>query len=335
MENRNEFRERLTKELIESIKNGTAPWQRPWKNSAPELPYNPITEKQYRGANSLWLSMQNHSDSRWMTYKQALENGWQVRKGEKGTLIEYWKIFDEQEEVKNGITNIKKIQLERPQVFRAVVFNAEQIDNIPPADEPMRDWDRHEKAEGLLKRSGAFIRHDQHSRAFYRPASDSIHLPQRSQFNDADGYYATALHELGHWTGHHSRLDRDQRGAYGSADYAKEELRAEIGAYFLCAALALPNRVEHHASYIDIWCHTLNDDHNEIFRAARDAWKIQEFLNTPPLTAESTPSSRHTEPRQDISIKLAALGARAGRDAMPSVNGNSLARHSHSGPTFQ
>ena len=128
MKNRNEFREELTKELINSLRNGTAPWQRPWDSSTPELPHNPITKNKYRGANSLWLSMQNYSDSRWMTYKQALENGWQVKKGEKGTLIEYWKIFDEQEE--NGITNIKKIQLERPQVFRAVVFNAAQIDNI-------------------------------------------------------------------------------------------------------------------------------------------------------------------------------------------------------------
>lgn len=315
MESKDDFRRKLTTKLIESISNGTAPWQRPWRKFTLPLPHNPITEKPYRGANSLWLSMQDFSDSRWMTYKQALENGWQVRKGEKGTLIEYWKIFEEQENNENGVEAIKKIRLQQPQVFRAVVFNAEQIDHIPPIENKIVDWAPHDAAEALLKGSGAFIRHDQQSRAFYRPASDSIHLPHRSQFHDSDGYYATALHELAHWTGHSSRLNRDQQGAHGSADYAREELRAEIGAYFICATLGIPSNVQNHASYIDCWCALLQKDHNELFRAARDAARIQDFLMQDAL--KITPSYPEAEQSSNTpKLNLREIGKRAGSESL-------------------
>lgn len=316
MESKDEFRRKLTARLIEEISNGTAPWQRPWSKSIPPLPHNPVTEKPYRGANSLWLSMQNFSDSRWMTYKQASENGWQVRKGEKGTLIEYWKIFEEKENNENAVETAKNITLQRPQVFRAIVFNAEQIDDIPPIENKIVDWTPHDSAEALLKGSGAFIRHDQQSRAFYRPASDSIHLPHRSQFHDSNGYYATALHELAHWTGHSSRLNRDQQGAYGTADYAREELRAEIGAYFICATLGIPSKVHNHASYIDSWCASLAEDHNELFRAARDAARIQDFiLQSAP---NMTPTSLETQQSSNVAkLDLRELGKRAGSVSLP------------------
>lgn len=320
MESKDEFRRKLTTKLIEAISNGTAPWQRPWSGIPRQLPHNPITGKPYRGANSLWLSMQDFPDSRWMTYKQASENGWQVRKGEKGTLIEYWKVFEDRKIEKEDSSTITRVPLERPQVFRAVVFNAAQIDNIPPVKDTSNGWKPEQAAEELLKRSGAFIRHDQSHRAFYRPASDSIHLPQRHQFHSAHGYYATAIHELGHWTGHQTRLKRDLSGSYGSENYAKEELRAELAAYFVCTSLGLPNNVEHHASYVDSWCRLLQYDPNEIFRAARDASKIQDFLDVLTPAVEPPVTKRAVQHCTDFSADLALLGQRAGTESMPSVN---------------
>ncbi len=235
-----EYAEEVAAKIIEQLEQGTAPWQKPWKPGELSLPYNASTGKEYRGINSMWLAMQGHGDPRWMTYNQANDAGAQVRKGSKGTKIVYWKTHDEEKAKdengkpiigEDGKPKMIRVALERPRAFHAVVFNAEQIDGLPAlapkiiAPEP----ERHARAEAILGNSGANIQHVAGNRAFYRPSTDSITLPERGQFDSADGYYATALHELGHWTGHPSRLDRDLAHPFGSEGYAREELRAEIG----------------------------------------------------------------------------------------------------------
>ena len=169
------------------------------------------------------------------------------------------------------------VELERPRSFVFTVFNAEQIDGLPAIERPeKRDWDPVQRAEDIIAASGARIEHKAGNRAFYRASEDKIVLPRQEQFQSADGYYSTALHELGHWTGHSSRLDREVgRNPFGSIEYAKEELRAEIASMMLGAEVGLSGREDDsHAAYVGSWCKVLEDDPREIFRAAADAEKI-------------------------------------------------------------
>lgn len=284
------FHEVVAENLIAQLKEGTAPWQKPWNPGAPgaALPMNPTTGKRYRGINAIHLMAQGYGDQRWMTYKQATAADAQVRKGEKGTLVQYWK-FTEERLKKNDDGSIvigkddqpvkEIVQLERPRVFNAVVFNAEQIDGLPALTvSKEKSWNSIERAEDILKASGAIIRHDQVDRAFYRMSTDSIHLPQKEAFPAADRYYATALHELGHWTGHTSRLDRDLAHPFGSEGYAKEELRAEIASMIMGDELGIGHDPSQHVAYVKSWIKALQDDPLEIFRAAADAEKIQGYV---------------------------------------------------------
>ena len=289
MEPKKPFHEVVAEKLIEQLKAGTAPWQRPWEPGEPNayLPMNPTTGKRYKGINAIHLMAQGRSDGRWMTYKQAAAVGAQVRKGEKGTPVQYWKFSEEQNKVDESgrpVLNAKgepvkeTVQLERPRVFFATVFNAEQIDGLPPIQKKEQTWSAVERAEHILKASGASITHAPGDRAFYRPATDSIHLPDRGQFPTADNYYATALHELGHWTGHPSRLDRDLAHPFGSEGYAKEELRAEIASMIVGDELGIGHDPGQHAAYVGSWIKALQDEPLEVFRAAADAEKIHDYV---------------------------------------------------------
>ena len=283
------FSEMVAEKLIKQLEEGTAPWQRPWNpgESGAFLPYNPVTGNRYKGINSIYLLSQNHDDQRWMTYKQATEAGAQVRKGEKGTGVQYWKFNEEHikkdadgKPVLDGEGNPVKefIQLERPRGFFAVVFNGEQIDGLPPIQKKEHTWNPIERAEGILTASGADIHHNGGSRAFYRPLTDSIHLPDKGQFPTAENYYGTALHELGHWSGHQDRLNRDLVHPFGSEGYAKEELRAEIASMILGDELGIGHDPSQHAAYVGSWIKALKNDPMEIFRAAADAEKIQNYV---------------------------------------------------------
>lgn len=275
----------VANQIIEGLKARTAPWLKPWEPGIGngQVPFNPVTGKRYRGINALYLMLNQSDDNRWLTYKQAQSIDAQVRKGEKGTTIQYWKFNDERVKeddsgrpVLDERGNSVKIQvsLERPKVFYAAVFHASQIDNMPELVAKAPDWSMVEKAEKLLLKSGATIFHSEADRAFYRLATDSIHLPPKEQFKSAANYYATALHELGHWSGHSSRLDRDLGHPFGSEAYAKEELRAEIASMLLGAELGIGHDPSQHTAYIKSWIRVLEDDPLEIFRAAADAEKI-------------------------------------------------------------
>lgn len=283
------FHEQVAENLIKQLKKGTAPWQKPWKPGDPltGLPHNPTTGNRYKGINALQLMSQPYLDTRWLTYKQAEGQGAQVRKGEKSTLIQYWKFTDERlKKNENGSPVMDsegkpvkiQVKLERPRVFYASVFNGEQIDNLPELIIDPPHWNPIEHAEEILQASNAKIQHGEHNRAFYRPATDSIHLPHKHQFETPDRYYATALHELGHWSGHESRLNRDLSNPFGSEGYAKEELRAEIASMLLGQELGIGHDPGQHAAYVASWIKALQEEPMEIFRAAADAEKIQEYV---------------------------------------------------------
>lgn len=279
----------VANQIIESLKAGTAPWLKPWEPGTGngQIPYNPITGKRYRGINALYLMLNESDDNRWLTYKQAQSMDAQVRKGEKGTTIQYWKFHEEQtkhDDAGNPVLDehgkpLKvQVNLERPKVFYATVFHASQIDNMPELIAKEPDWSLIERAEKLLHNSGATIIHSEADRAFYRLSTDSIHLPPKDQFKSAANYYATALHELGHWSGHPSRLDRDLGHPFGSDAYAKEELRAEIASILLGSELGIGHDPSQHTAYIKSWIRVLEDEPLEIFRASADAEKIVNHL---------------------------------------------------------
>ncbi len=283
------FHEQVAENLIEQLKKGVAPWQKPWEpgDLLAVLPMNPTTGKRYRGINSLNLMSRAYTDPRWLTYKQAVNIGAQVRKGEKSTLVQYWKFTDEHiktDDNNNPVLNSEgnpikeQVRLERPRVFYAAVFNAQQMDNLPELNIKAPDWDPLERAEQILQTSNAVIRHGEADRAFYRPSTDNIHLPHKHQFPTQDRYYATALHELGHWTGHELRLNRDLSHPFGSESYAKEELRAEIASMLLSGELGIGHDPGQHVAYVSSWIKALQEDPTEIFRAAADAEKIQDYV---------------------------------------------------------
>ncbi len=288
MNSKPNFSEQVAVKLIEQLKAGTAPWQRPWDGNVQGfMPYNPTTGKRYKGINALWLLSQEREDSRWLTYNQAQTLGAQVKKGEKGSVIQYWKFTDaipRRDDKGNIIRDgegqpIKdSVKLERPKVFHSVVFNAGQIDGLPEVPVLEREWEPIDRAEALLAASGAKIKYVAGDSAFYSPSQDIIQLPLREQFKGADRFFATALHELGHWSGHVTRLNRDLKHPFGSIAYAKEELRAEIASMLLGNELGIGHDVGQHAAYVDSWIKVLADDHLEIFRAAADAEKIQAYL---------------------------------------------------------
>lgn len=285
-----DFRQDLTDRIIELVEQGTAPWQKPWSPDAASsflaMPHNAATGRAYRGVNAVWLMMKGQAlgsaDPRWCTYRQAQEAGWQVRKGSKGTSVEYWQ-FDREEDRLNpatGKTEKVKVKLDNPRVFYATVFHASQIDGIPeyaPRQRP-DGWSPIDEAERILAGSGASIHHDQQDAAYYAPGPDDIHLPPREAFAQPLDYYEVALHELGHWTGHASRLARDLTGSFGSEAYAREELRAQMTSLFLSAELGVPFNPERHAAYQRSWVKVLKEDKHEIFRAARDAEKIADYV---------------------------------------------------------
>lgn len=278
-----DFREELTRRVIEALEDGSAPWQRPWNGAhgaALLEPVHAVTGKPYRGMNSVNLMMAGYADPRWCTYKQAQERGWQVRRGEKSTLIEYWKFEDVRKEPDPVTKELRtvRVELKPPRVFYAQVFNCAQMDGVPPHELAAPAWDALQLGDAVIANCGVRIYHDQADAAFYMPLRDEIHAPPRGAFPSAAAYYATMFHEIGHSTGHESRLKREFGRSFGSPEYAQEELRAELASLFLSARLGIPYDFSNHASYVGSWVAKLKEDKDEIFRAARDAGRIADYV---------------------------------------------------------
>ena len=224
-----------------------------------------------------------YTDPRWATARQYSEKGYFIKKGEHGILCEKW-IFEKQKKVKDqdGNVSFETVQLERPQVSFFRVFNAEQVQDFPSfsrneCPEPEIDT----IIDRIIDTSECPIHEIAQDRSFYSPASDEIYLPLRSQFKDQTSFAKTLLHELSHMTGAPSRLNRKFGGPFGSEGYAKEELRAEIGALFTGTDLGIPLSGEHyedHSDYLRSWIGVIQNDYNEFFRACADAEKISDRL---------------------------------------------------------
>lgn len=278
--------------IIEKLEQGTAPWQMPWNSTGPSftLPYNALTGNRYKGINILSLLSAERTDPRWLTFNQAQSKGWLVNKGEKATLIQYVKTHDhitQRDEngktvyAENGEPKKYLKQLDRPIVTTAWVFNAEQISGIEPLkikEMKTTNWKTLERIENLINQSNAQIFHTSEDRAYYSATKDQIVMPFRTQFDAADKYYATILHEMGHWTSHQDRLDRKIINKFGTEGYAREELRAEIASMLLGHELNIGHDPSQHIAYVESWIKLLKDSPYEIHAAAMDAEKIMNYL---------------------------------------------------------
>ncbi|MCO4312475.1 ArdC family protein [Pectobacterium versatile] len=267
----------VTDSIITALEAGVKPWTCPWQRvpGMSGLPSNFATGIAYSGMNImlLWCSAseQGFGDPRWMTYRQAQAVGGQVRKGEHGTTAIFYTTLEKENE--DG--EIDQI----PMLKTFTVFNVEQIDGLTLTTavvSPAETFEPLPQAENLLHCSGARII-EKGQNAFFKPLTDEVWLPERHLFSDAANFYATGLHELVHWSGAKTRLNREMKGKFGSEGYAFEELIAELGSAFLMADLGIVGEVQHE-SYIASWLKALKNDKRYIFKAASTASKAHRYL---------------------------------------------------------
>ncbi len=279
---KDEIYSEVTEQIIADLENGHIPWERPW-NGGLMFPRNADTKLFYSGINILILWMKQKKagfkSSQWITFNQAKELGGFVKKGEKATRIIYYKSL----EIKEANSSDEKETKLIPVLKTHSVFNLSQIEGLESilADETRKgesvsEIEICEKAEHIFSSSGAKLSFDGIGEAFYSVTNDSIHMPARSSFKDHLGYYGTLMHELTHWTGAESRLNRNLQ-IQGRVHYAKEELVAELGSSFLCAHVGL-QYTSQHAAYIESWLSVLREDKSAIFKAASQARTATEFL---------------------------------------------------------
>jgi antirestriction protein ArdC len=285
----------LSDKLIAEIKEGNSLFQKPVKeNGMPAFvkPINPTTGKGYSAMNALILGMQRHDDPRWMSADAARYAGNWVKKDEKGTMIEFPKTSDiqairtaEGKVIKDdaGVTQTKTVEFEKPQRDQAFLFNGSQLKDIQPLEEFLAKQDEgqtlspNERAAKLIDDSKAVIIHGGQE-AYYDKVRDAIFLPEPERFENETQYLQAAVHQLAHWSGHESRLNRPMEGKFGSLDYAREEMRAAISGILIGGELKIGHSFGQQAAYMNTFAKILKDEPFEIAKATRDAQKIANLL---------------------------------------------------------
>jgi len=277
----------ITDKIIAELEAGHVPWVQPWGTAAAKaslaMPKNAATRRRYSGINVviLWGAVieRGFRAQHWLTFRQALGLGGNVRKGERGTTVVYADRFVPDEERRRAERNGDEPNA-IPFLKRFTVFNTDQCENLPPeltsAPPPLPEGLILPQAEALIAATGADFRIGG-DRAFYNPRHDFIQVPRPEAYFEPINWHRTALHELAHFSGHPSRLGRDLSGTFGSALYAKEELVAEMTSAFVCASLGIVPTVSH-ADYIGSWLEILRGDDRAIVRAASAASKAADYL---------------------------------------------------------
>jgi antirestriction protein ArdC len=272
----NAVAERVNAAILELIERDNAlPWLKPWRGGEPAQ--NFTSKKPYQGMNT-FLNWVGYQSPYWLTYKQASDLGGQVQKGSKGWPVVFYKLLDKKTVKKDGTPE------QFPLARYSTLFNASQIDGIDFGAAPATPWEPVQSAEVVAGANWVPIAHDS-DHAYYAPRLDSVHMPTREQFDSANGYYSTLLHELGHATGHATRLNRpgitDKAARRATPLYAYEELVAELCSAYTCAATGLENTLEQSAGYVQHWSKRLTEQPDWFFKASRDALKAHKFLLNP------------------------------------------------------
>ena len=294
----------VTDRILELLDQGTVPWRQPFKRGSggeSGLPKNLISNKAYRGINVFLLAvtamLEGYDSPYWLTFKQARERDAHVRKGEKGSLVIFWKQYATTDKKTGEPVNV-------PVMRHYTLFNAMQCEGLelPNAPETEAEPEAEETPFEPIVEAMAIVNgyqgapHIEHrsGRAFYRPSQDLVSLPEPKEFVDRESYYTTLFHELAHSTGHSKRLDRGMNtksAQFGSVPYSKEELVAEMGAAFLAAASGIsPPTIEQSAAYIESWRKKLKGDKKLVVQAAGAGQKAADWIlgtsQSPPSTAQ-------------------------------------------------
>lgn len=305
---RRDIYQEVSDQIIGYLEQGTVPWRNPIRHGTGDgFPKNLHSGKRYRGINVLLLAMQawnsGYASDYWLTFKQARGRGGQVRKGQKGSLVTFWKMYETKDKETGEPATI-------PVLKHYTAFNVEQIEGIDipdaPMDHPGAPFEPLQHAEAIVAgyADGPKIEHGGQI-AYYRPSVDAIRIPKPDYFETGERYYATLFHELSHSTGHSRRLDRglDTRlTSFGSPDYSREELVAEMSSAFLCASAGIsPPTIEQSAAYIESWIGVLKGDKRLAVAAAGAGqksadWILGETFND--VASDPEPQDPQQTPRQ-------------------------------------
>ena len=275
--------EAFSKKVTDMVLSNRAPWTKPWgANCAKGLPVNALTGRAYRGCNIMFLLATPFKSRGWLTFKQVSSLGGKVKRGSKASDIFFFsKIQVEKEDSKTD----EKVLVDIPCLKNFKVFNLEQVEL--PEDAPLK-YHPEETADTTADDTGIFdecekllnlaVWYEDDTKAYYIPSRDEIHLPNRRTFSSLSGFWGTAMHELSHWTGHESRLNRDMCHSFGSQKYAREELIAEVSSWLLAVTLGTPHEPQNSASYLASWVRDFKDKPRELYTAISQAQKVVDYL---------------------------------------------------------
>lgn len=267
--------DRITERIIDLLSQGTVPWHKPWKAST-GLPRNLISKKPYRGINVFLLMSMRYESPHWLTFRQAIQLGGSVKKGEKSCPVVFWKQMDVTDKASGEPQKIPLLRLYH-------VFNAAQCDGLQTAptieEVPIAITKPAEIVANMPQ--PPVIKHGM-VKAFYSPTEDCVGMPDQARFESEASYFATLFHELVHATGSEKRLNRasiTERNGFGSDPYSKEELTAELGSAFLCGQAEIAERtIDSSAAYVGGWLKQLQNDRTLIVHAAAQAQKAADFI---------------------------------------------------------
>ena len=335
--NRQEYREQVTQAFIHVLEEQGLSWKRGWDLVGG--PRNAVTERGYSGINRLYLSLlamsRGYTDPRWCTMLQIMDRGgkyhpgqtWHLQAGSKAEYVEYWYPYDAQERKAMSWSDYRTLPADERDSDRYAlrvrytpVFHASMIEGMPPLEIQQREPQPLDQVVSRLSRQmGVGLSFDGQDQAFYRPADDTIHLPDQVAFHSPYELNATALHELTHATGHPSRLNRPQNAAFGTPAYAYEELVAEMGACFMGIDLdteQMPRHMENHKAYVQSWIQLLQEQPEQLAAAIGDAQKAADYMEVllekevvqeatqPVATSIQVPVERTKEPEEYIGRKV-------------------------------
>jgi len=275
----------ITERVITLLESGTVAWRKTW--SGGDSPRNLVSKRPYRGINAMLLGATSFTSPYWLTFNQVQQLKGRVKKGAKSELVIFWKVFNSQQETDDTESGDESTKRRPPMLRYYRVFNVEQTEGLekhlpPPPEE--RPFTPMEAAARIIERMPQRppIRHDEQI-AYYAPVRDYVNLPRSETFETPENYYAVAFHELTHSTGHESRLNRagvagSRLAAFGSADYSREELVAELGSAFLCAEARIANTLDNSAAYLKGWLEALKGDARLIVTASSAAQRAADFI---------------------------------------------------------
>ena len=293
--------ERITEQIVALLKQGTVPWHKSW-NTRTQMPRNLVTKKPYRGINVFLLLAANYEVPFWLTFRQAVQLGGTVRRGEQARPVVFWKPFKVEDEETSEERQIPLLRYYH-------VFNVSQCEGITDvtslAGAVVASMTSPVKPEAIVAgmQRRPLIKHGM-THPFYTPGEDVVGMPMRERFDTVENYYATLFHELIHATGHKTRMHRTglmQHRGFGSDPYCKEELVAEMGASFLCAESGIVERtIDNSAAYVQSWLEQLQNDKTLVVQAAAQAQKATDFIlsraPSQPVATDEPRSASSPEP---------------------------------------